>query len=216
MKRIWMTCAWLNMFMLFMFAQAPFAEAADPDWRRMPHQPSIASYSTCRDLVGMTRLRRPDGCSGGAPHDRERFVEACWVHDICYMTVGESRSTCDDNFHLNMQQICREGGNYADCLISAQAMASSVAIAGGGAFHNGQQWAAANCGGVWWADDRAHEKQWCGNGAVQVYHVRCEFANGDWSTHCGDMERRTFRGRAMSKDPVRLPDRAWTQVELQC
>jgi hypothetical protein len=66
--------------------------------------------------------------------------------------------------------------------------------------------------GVSWADDRAHDKG-CRNGA-HIFHVRCERADQDWSDRCDNMLTRPFRGSQMTTQPVRLPDRAWTEVAI--
>ena len=63
-----------------------------------------------------------------------------------------------------------------------------------------------------WADARAHDKG-CRDGA-HIFHVRCERSDQDWSDRCSDMPKRQFRGSTMTKDPVRLPDRAWTEVAV--
>ena len=65
-----------------------------------------------------------------------------------------------------------------------------------------------------WYERGAHDKGCFDN--VQTYHVRCEDPNGQWSTACTDMPRGNFKGKPMLVDPIRLPDRAWTEVKVQC
>jgi len=64
-----------------------------------------------------------------------------------------------------------------------------------------------------WADARAHDKG-C-SGTSHVFHVRCERPDGSWTDECTGMARREFRGSTMTADPVRLEDKAWTQVAVQ-
>jgi hypothetical protein len=63
-----------------------------------------------------------------------------------------------------------------------------------------------------WADARAHDKG-C-SGTARIFHVRCERPDGGWSHDCPDMPKRSFRGATMTKDPKRLPDRAWAEVAI--
>jgi hypothetical protein len=63
-----------------------------------------------------------------------------------------------------------------------------------------------------WADARAHDKG-C-RSTAHIYHVRCERPDGSWSTECTDMSTRSFHGSEMTTAPVRLPDRAWTEVAI--
>ena len=63
-----------------------------------------------------------------------------------------------------------------------------------------------------WADARAHDKG-C-RGAAHIFHVRCERSDQDWSDRCPDMSKRLFRGSEMTTEPVRLPDKAWTEVAI--
>ena len=67
---------------------------------------------------------------------------------------------------------------------------------------------------VAWADGRAHDKGCRGN--ERIWHVRCEFSDGNWSDKCRDMESRAFRGLPMTRPPIRLSDRAWTEVAVAC
>jgi hypothetical protein len=64
-----------------------------------------------------------------------------------------------------------------------------------------------------WADSRAHDKG-C-RGTDHIFHVRCERSDQDWSDRCPNMVgRRNFRDSPMSKDPIRLADRAWSEVAI--
>lgn len=71
---------------------------------------------------------------------------------------------------------------------------------------------AAFAQGVDWADARAHDKG-CRNGA-HIFHVRCERSDRDYSDRCPNMLTRPFRGSQMTTQPVRLSDRAWTEVAI--
>src|SRR5436190_1823650 len=70
----------------------------------------------------------------------------------------------------------------------------------------------ARAADVDWADARAHDKG-C-RGTAHIFHVRCEHPDGSWSTECADMPNGLFRGIKMAGDPVRLPDKAWTEVTI--
>jgi hypothetical protein len=63
-----------------------------------------------------------------------------------------------------------------------------------------------------WAYGRAHDKDCRGYG--HLFHVRCERPDGSSSTECADMPKGNFRGVMMAGDPVRLPDKAWTEVVI--
>ena len=63
-----------------------------------------------------------------------------------------------------------------------------------------------------WADNRAHDKG-C-HGPERIFHVRCERPDGNWSDRCTDMPLQPFRRVPMTKAPVRLADKAWTEVAI--
>lgn len=83
-----------------------------------------------------------DGCSGGVSSDRDRFLQACIVHDACYAQAWErngvdKKTACDDLFKQIMDDICE--GEGADCLVSAVALRAAVATHWGDlAYWNGQ------------------------------------------------------------------------------
>lgn len=66
--------------------------------------------------------------------------------------------------------------------------------------------------GVYWADQRAHDKG-C-SGALRIYHVRCERSDGNWSTDCDDRRPQTFLGKQVSRQK-RLGDKAWSEVAIE-
>jgi hypothetical protein len=93
------------------------------------------------------RNRRADGCSGGLPADKARFLAACNEHDICYSTLRVPKSECDADFLLNMYDICDHDGDIF-CKDAAETMAGFVALAGAEftGYNGNQMWAAEHCG----------------------------------------------------------------------
>ena len=64
-----------------------------------------------------------------------------------------------------------------------------------------------------WNEAGAHDKG-CTDGGAHRYHVRCERGDGSAATYCDDLPQGNFKGQSMTSSPVRLSDRAWTEVDI--
>jgi hypothetical protein len=67
-------------------------------------------------MVGATRNRAPTAFGSGTEPPSEYLVFGqssaaalpCNKHDICYQTVGSSRTTCDDKFYADLRAVCKK------------------------------------------------------------------------------------------------------------
>ena len=127
------------------------------------HCPSlITSYKKLHHQINtpciskMFKSKRIDGCSTPAGVNilySEVFKAACNEHDICYHT-NVSKTTCDNYFHSNMNQICDSyytgflnRAQEAACKAAADAffMAVNVGKFAQDGWNSDQGWKKKNC-----------------------------------------------------------------------
>ena len=106
--------------------------------------------NTIMDLCKDKWLKKHNNCSVPVPILKEIldsvFHGACFLHDLCYLSLKTNRKDCDDWFHHNMKQICSiRKLTRPLCVGSAYAMYLAVRGFGRPYFTNGQKWAIKHC-----------------------------------------------------------------------
>ncbi|HXU30015.1 MAG TPA: RICIN domain-containing protein [Thermoanaerobaculia bacterium] len=112
-----------------------------------------AALNSCRNPNCNGVGGRADGCSIPVPGLKQMWNEifhaACDLHDVCYATIGTTKTRCDQQFLFNMKSICGMPGVgsalYSSCLTSAATMFDAVALAAQSSYDGGQNWARGNC-----------------------------------------------------------------------
>jgi hypothetical protein len=100
----------------------------------------------CDDKPANIDRPRTKGCSYSPDYS---FLSACNRYDVCYDSLGTSKSSCDSTFKSDMKRICNieYTGRFGRivCSGAVNAYYSGVVIAGDGAYYDSQVEAA------WWA-----------------------------------------------------------------
>ena len=94
--------------------------------------------------------KKPNNCS--SPVIKEvadnAFQGACFLHDLCYLSLNTKQKDCDDWFFHNMKQMClihRNRFTHHFCVASARVVHSAVRSSGKGEFDMAKNWTCENC-----------------------------------------------------------------------